>query len=529
MSQPNPRRFLLTRARVGSHLAYVKDVNGQPITFPHPGTIQTFVDSLANPVKLSRCSMFFAGITEIFCSFRETVAELRGTHPEIFVAAIKFIAHPRRKETLQAMASAALVCNCPEDFDKWVHDAAQHRPKTALEAGEQLFNSICYIIHKCLVDTKDLTPRSIRKGPQGFRGDMTSKWPTLAKLFRQSEKSLEAVGHRTWPSKSTDIFSNDPRAIVRALWVTFDAFPNAREPLFLLYALTQLARTVVNEELPRIPDWPQQLLDHTKNTLDTGSDQELRTFLAMQGVSFAMLTPWNPLQQREIVLLCSRALCMGTFKGKGDEQTFKLIRIANVAYELCDGANQLLGFKIDPEWPPLSPLISTTPYNPYTQYRDNPEGLRLEACEKLCLLSVSTECAAPDCRQSSIDLGRKLQMCSGCRVVGYCSKECQAAAWKHHEIPHKPACRLISKVNANIGVDWRKYQSSNEVRQTVKKRIDLVTKEDAKQIWDWGLRVGTWNDLLRVSPGGVDVSKFRQLMNSCYEMERLQLQRPQFS
>ncbi|KAI9838683.1 MAG: hypothetical protein M1819_004997 [Sarea resinae] len=40
-----------------------------------------------------------------------------------------------------------------------------------------------------------------------------------------------------------------------------------------------------------------------------------------------------------------------------------------------------------------------------------------------------------------------LKTCTGCRVVGYCSKDCQTQAWKSH---HKHECKLFARLHPNV-------------------------------------------------------------------------------
>lgn len=64
---------------------------------------------------------------------------------------------------------------------------------------------------------------------------------------------------------------------------------------------------------------------------------------------------------------------------------------------------------------------------------------------------LAPRCAAPGCDASALLYGdcAKLQLCSRCRVTRYCSKACQARAWKDDKPPHKAVCAVLCKFDAH--------------------------------------------------------------------------------
>ncbi|KAJ7596543.1 hypothetical protein C8J56DRAFT_1040816 [Mycena floridula] len=54
---------------------------------------------------------------------------------------------------------------------------------------------------------------------------------------------------------------------------------------------------------------------------------------------------------------------------------------------------------------------------------------------------TSRTCANPGCLNTTESIGRALLQCSGCRMMLYCSTECQKVAWNHSETPHKSLCK----------------------------------------------------------------------------------------
>lgn len=63
------------------------------------------------------------------------------------------------------------------------------------------------------------------------------------------------------------------------------------------------------------------------------------------------------------------------------------------------------------------------------------------------LLNVSRTvgCCAPGCATHPHDIGEggKMQRCSGCRLLQYCSRECQKRHWKQERWPHKAVCARL--------------------------------------------------------------------------------------
>ncbi|KIY63373.1 hypothetical protein CYLTODRAFT_426163 [Cylindrobasidium torrendii FP15055 ss-10] len=524
MSQQSSK-FILVRGSQDSKMPTLVNINGKIVPIPHPSTIAAFIDSLSNPDHPTRCSVFYAGVEKVFTSHSECAEELRRMNPDIFATAIRFLSHFRSDTNVATIAQP--VCKCPKDSNWWVHDVAQRRPSTASEASEQLFESICSIAHRGLMDKKEV----------GF----TSPWPTIEKLVKSSDKSLKATGRAIWPMKYADVFGGNPLILAYMLWTIFNHFPDAYNPLFLLYSLTRMSSSTMMPALARVPSWARQLVDHANRTLD--ANHRLRRYLGKfdlltefmnevrlvlsQGGDMSVFSAWHLPEDRiseDAVLFASRALCMDIFKDSYDEQAERLAIIGSFFYESCNSPNAIFGLDLDEEWPPLSPRIRTELYNPFEQYQADPSLLIKDACEKMHNLTVFGGCAAPNCSVSSATLDRKLQSCSACHVVRYCSQECQHAAWKHPEISHKPMCRLFSTVNKKLGVDWKKFKTTESDQEAILNRsIERLTAKEAEDIIDSELRIVTWRMLARSEPTG-EVSRkiFRLFMEGTHKVQKIQ-------
>ena len=75
---------------------------------------------------------------------------------------------------------------------------------------------------------------------------------------------------------------------------------------------------------------------------------------------------------------------------------------------------------------------------------------------------VRTQCDATGCNRYGEVEGIKLRKCARCRVVFYCSRECQAAHWRATIHPHKELCTILQKVHqaADDGLPDPQYSAA---------------------------------------------------------------------
>ncbi|KZV79423.1 hypothetical protein EXIGLDRAFT_756987 [Exidia glandulosa HHB12029] len=74
----------------------------------------------------------------------------------------------------------------------------------------------------------------------------------------------------------------------------------------------------------------------------------------------------------------------------------------------------------------------------------------LRLARLLRALTLRQSCSGPDCGREtqSAESSTKFQMCARCKMVRYCSKECQRADWKHDPNPHKEICDILNELCA---------------------------------------------------------------------------------
>eukprot|EP01083_Nonionella_stella_P031095 85159_1 len=113
-------------------------------------------------------------------------------------------------------------------------------------------------------------------------------------------------------------------------------------------------------------------------------------------------------------------------------------------------------------------------------------------------------CANVNCGQKGKQL--RLRLCSGCRLMAYCSTECQSVHWKAKQSGHKVRCKckLILKLDE---IHKREVRSSPHVNLAQVKSEHMVENVDSEQ-----------PNLIQETPSGVtdasvyDPRRSRQLM-----------------
>src|SRR5882762_1175456 len=101
------------------------------------------------------------------------------------------------------------------------------------------------------------------------------------------------------------------------------------------------------------------------------------------------------------------------------------------------------------------------------------------ACDMMRHARTIQSCFTPGCPESAQSSGRVYMRCSGCRIVAYHSKECQARAWTHKSLPHRDICKKMKQVY-DIAGDYLQRAEDQEkfVREMKRANIrDAMLKE----------------------------------------------------
>ncbi|EJD49424.1 hypothetical protein AURDEDRAFT_182952 [Auricularia subglabra TFB-10046 SS5] len=88
-------------------------------------------------------------------------------------------------------------------------------------------------------------------------------------------------------------------------------------------------------------------------------------------------------------------------------------------------------------------------------------------------------CATPGCTVHPQDVpGGKLQRCGACKLVQYCSRECQKRHWKAAEYPHKRVCVQLKDLQVDVPLGTR-IESYDEFMDTCE---NVLTAEEADKL-----------------------------------------------
>ncbi|EJD42884.1 hypothetical protein AURDEDRAFT_114900 [Auricularia subglabra TFB-10046 SS5] len=123
---------------------------------------------------------------------------------------------------------------------------------------------------------------------------------------------------------------------------------------------------------------------------------------------------------------------------------------------------------------------------------------------------LATRCAAPGCGAEVLRGGdrSKFQVCARCRIPRYCSRACQARAWKAGTPPHKAVCPVLCRFDAHkyVGSELGSFDETyvRVLAQLSEAEIDVFNA------WLTASR-DEYGTLSEVFVGPVDVRKPRPL------------------
>jgi hypothetical protein len=85
-----------------------------------------------------------------------------------------------------------------------------------------------------------------------------------------------------------------------------------------------------------------------------------------------------------------------------------------------------------------------------TEWRDRPRDMDRGVLDCGFGPQWRHRCYAPACMRTCVSEGRRFRVCAGCKVVMYCSPECQAKSWKHEHAPHRRLCKGLRRIRPVI-------------------------------------------------------------------------------
>ncbi|KIY60670.1 hypothetical protein CYLTODRAFT_460550 [Cylindrobasidium torrendii FP15055 ss-10] len=199
-----------------------------------------------------------------------------------------------------------------------------------------------------------------------------------------------------------------------------------------------------------------------------------------------------------VVRFASRVLSTDAYKNLGVSHTGMLAYIGEIFWEFAVAARKDFS---DEERKSISPLIKAPPAEILDIFIDEPsiDDLRKQACARLINAALSKSCAAPGCKETTTTQDRRFQACGQCHIALYCSKQCQVAAWKHFEIPHRPICHSLKAINQKLEVDWMKIGTAAR-QDALWKRADRLTLQECRNIVVWTGKALMWESYSRRVP-----------------------------
>jgi hypothetical protein len=77
-------------------------------------------------------------------------------------------------------------------------------------------------------------------------------------------------------------------------------------------------------------------------------------------------------------------------------------------------------------------------------------------------------CHGPGCLKTDQGLGRRMKVCSHCKVATYCSRKCQRVGWRYSDAPHRKVCELARRM-----VIWHTQNGGDEAELLLTAKREL--------------------------------------------------------
>ncbi|GJE98865.1 zinc finger MYND domain-containing protein [Phanerochaete sordida] len=460
---------------------------------------------------------------------------LRSNHPEIFDAFIRFITVPRPEGQLLRLEETSNTCGC------------------------------------------DLTDHRVRALHEYKTGTTACSWPSLGALMEchvmsavnlsegrlyKVEKRLERAVHQhkpaSWPRTPDDVLPYGIDASIPALasWGDFvygapchlgllssiiSVFKKTAVPPILASPATanhliRIGRKPFLKILRKLAGPPEQ---RTVGLITMMQDikcvsccfQNIRDYFdpdELRALSTLAIAQVEDSYDFGFVYVCSLAAEVLPSLVKG----CKDINMSDIAdeFEQCLMNFHIVGsiFHIHLDLPFDSTKCSESilcRVREYHKLKDT-TGVYIAAHDGLLALWNHERCWAPGCRATCVAAQRPFAACSGCSRVTYCSRECQARAWRHTNAPHQAICRTIRHIvdtarlpptpvlpsrsaltDTFVGVDWAALVRFRDHMVVLQKHTTLAPALESAP--DEATQHGTQEEGLSVSQMAMDRGEAR--------------------
>ena len=472
----------------------------------HEEFMDDFVDSLANPGQPKHCIRFYLTSLHMFQLEPQAYAELRCARPDVFAAVLRFLTLQRSDSDIRALEEQLSTCHCAQTLSEETLDQVHfHQVPATGHVFESFVERAAAFLMRAISNIDHIQDH----------------WLSLDHARKEAKKADKRGEQFPWPKQSRDIFVNPPDVMLQMLWKFYHTF---KEPsiVVLFELLLVAAGTTFTSVIYTIPDFPLQFTEQFERVLceEDGSERSGLAFTMMLQILLCatnrfyegdanLLSRWRP-HARETILVVTKALQKllarpsPKFSDNEPTQTQLLIRCGHILLFFCGDVREVVA-----NIHRYHPLIIVKILDD-TVSRE--EDHHITAYDKIYRLAKSDRCHAPGCQETFSKQDRTFQACSGCMVVSYCSKKCQALAWKHRVVPHKPFCAALVSYTKKIDVNWRKTAprpQDDPVGITRRCLEGGVTRDESTRLLNFDLELLNWNELTK-SEGEIDEDEFRR-------------------
>ncbi|KAF8918608.1 hypothetical protein CPB85DRAFT_1430311 [Mucidula mucida] len=443
-----------------------------------------FVTSLSSPGSPSRCATFYVQCIHTFCG-PGAHAHLRATRHDVFTSAMRFITHSRTETELSALERRIAKCRCGDSTQNQIHLMGRVDPALWPPTLQGVFEAFTALITVC------------------FSSDIRNPRPeviTLDKARKRSHKAEKRGQKPLWPEKTHDLFVDPPETTLFVLWRLFYRF-RSRPLLSALNVLIHISGSTLSSLFPKIPAFPGQLMNYFEEevtklqTAEEDRAQPLATAVILLRLSaqiplgtgdFSAYLFWQPRAHNILQMLTRARVVASCLPGNTPQRGAVLSVMDNIGMSFVGVYHAH-----------LSQTLSQ--YSPqFCQYPqlENVPQLTGNAFTHIQSAASSDRCHNPDCAETHSTQNRRFSACGGCSIICYCSPQCQKAAWKHVDVPHKRLCTLLQNFQKKVGMTGQelKVHYTQEETAEIITRSGVTTKE-AEDIcktiadlvlWIWG-------------------------------------------
>lgn len=380
------------------------------------------LDDPAHPTFCIRCveQVFSPG----FENDRANARILRQGHRDFLSSALNYLTTPRAADDISTLQIY---------LDQTIRGCSRRasHAESALLVGDFLLDYAVFVLIRpicgCLKDA-----------------------PRMLKTQRFSQRGL-------WPCNIDDILPRGPRETIASFvfWITrAEAYPLSYSHFLLLETLNSLILACRSELVPVVmsEDIRPSFVDTLCRQLDLAVSAR-RSPLAT-GLGSATISN-TPALCIDVIALLLHELSSGMdmlydpWLHLIQGQEHHVLRALDAAQSCLDpttavsarGALARLQIQIYRQLDIQLPMHLQVLDSNSSSDRDDPYVL---LHEMLCIVTQRVSCCAPGCGKHPHEVSAgKLLSCGTCKMVQYCSRECQKQHWSRQGLPHRSACEPL--------------------------------------------------------------------------------------